>query len=121
MKKRILIVSETFYSPELGKVIYAGHNEIKTDREYKIISAKAVPAGLPEPEKSIDDMTMRELRRIASEEGISNYTKLAKQELIDAIKGARGEIKKESFGSAVEVTEDPLAEQELAINVEAAE
>ena len=61
---------------QINKLKAAGFKELQANE----------PAGTSKTEKPVEEMNVKELREIAKEKGISGYSSLAKEELVELLK-----------------------------------
>ena len=123
----IIRIDRSFYCPELNEVIHAGIHENLTEERFELLKPRAaeIYGGDEEPEKSLEEMTVKELREIAAELKIANYANLKKAELLELIEEAKadsedddGDGDSDTGDEEPETSGDPLADQEMNINVE---
>lgn len=67
---------------DVAKLIQDGFNPVETPTQTEETSDSENI-----PEKAIEDMTVEELKAVAKERGLTGVSSLAKQDLIDILKG----------------------------------
>lgn len=67
---------------DVAKLIQDGFNPVETPAQTEETSDSENI-----PEKAIEDMTVEELKAVAKERGLTGVSSLAKQDLIDILKG----------------------------------
>ena len=67
---------------DVAKLIQDGFNPVETPAQTEETSDSENV-----PEKAIEDMTVEELKAVAKERGLTGVSSLAKQDLIDILKG----------------------------------
>jgi hypothetical protein len=68
-----------------SKLIAEGFKELGEAKEVEP-EKQAEPENPPDPEKSLEDMTVSELKALAKEKGIDGTSSLAKEDLIAVLK-----------------------------------
>ena len=112
----VLIFKNSGWCEELKCSYFAGRYEARTKEQYEALKKYAEDEVRAPEEKSLEEMTVKELRAKAAPLGVADYANLKKVDLIKAIEEAEAEDE----ARATEDDDAPEAPED-DINIEAAE